>query len=63
MPSELDIYRTAQVLVQQHAAGARAEALRRAEEMAELGDTDGAAVWRLVATAAGELLRQAGTLH
>ena len=59
MPTDLDIYRSANLLVQQHGAGAAAEADRRAEAMRAKGDAEGASVWRRVAAAAVEIQRQA----
>ena len=51
MTSDLDIYRSATVLVRDHGAGAALEAAQRADAMLERGDMDGCAVWkRIVAT-------------
>lgn len=54
---EIDIYRTAKLIADKHGADAVAEANRRAERFQAAGDADGAAVWRRVATAVGELQR------
>ena len=56
MISDLDIYRTAQVMVQQHSEDAALEADQRAEAMLEAGDLDGFAVWKRIVRAVEELL-------
>ncbi len=48
MTSDLDIYRSAQVLVKQHGNDAPIEAAMRADAMLEAGDLDGCAVWRRI---------------
>jgi hypothetical protein len=53
MHSQIDIYRTAQVLVRRHGTGAADEA--GADDMQVRGNLDGAAVWRLVAAAVEKL--------
>ncbi len=55
MPSDLDIYRSAQVLVKQHGQDAPIHAAMRADELLEAGDLDGCAVWRRVLRAVEEL--------
>ncbi len=58
MPSEIDIYRTANVLIHQHGEGAALEAAQRADAMLEKGDMAGAAVWRRVLKAVEEMQRK-----
>lgn len=53
IPPDLDLWRTAQVLVKQHGDGAPEEARRRAERFAE----EGRLVWLAVASRCEELLR------
>ena len=57
MPSEIDIYRSAAVLVREHGEDAAQEAAQRADAMLERGDMEGAAVWRRVLRAVEELQR------
>ena len=52
---DLDIYRSAQVLVKQHGDDAPIHAAMRADAMLEAGDLDGYAVWRRVLRAVKEL--------
>ncbi len=58
MTSDLDIYRTANVLIRDHGEDADLEAAQRADAMLEKGDMDGAAVWRRVLKAVEELQRK-----
>ncbi len=55
MTSDLDIYRSAQVLVKQHGADAPIHAAMRADELLEKGDLGGHAVWRRILRAVREL--------
>ncbi len=55
MIPELDIYRSAQVLVKQHGQDAPIHAAMRADAMLEKGDLDGCAVWKRVLRAVEEL--------
>ncbi len=55
MIADLDIYRTANILVNQHGQDAPVEATRRADAMLEKGAVDGYAVWRRILRAIGEL--------
>ncbi len=48
MIPDLDIYRSAQVLVKQHGLDAPIHAAMRADAMLEKGDLDGHAVWKRV---------------
>ena len=54
--SGLDIYRSANVLVDQHGADAPIEAAMRADTMLEKGDLDGQRVWLRILVAINELL-------
>ena len=56
MVSDLDIYRSANLLVDQHGDEAPIHAAMRADEMLDNGDLDGAAVWRRIVSAVNELL-------
>ena len=58
MTSNLDIYRSAQVLIREHSEDAALEAAQRADAMLEKGDMEGAAVWRRVLKAVEELRRK-----
>ncbi len=55
MTSDLDIYRSAQVLVKQHGQDAPIEAAMRADAMLDKGDLDGYAVWKRIVRAVEEL--------
>ncbi len=55
MTSDLDTYRSAQVLVKRHGQDAPIEASMRADAMLEAGDLDGYAVWKRILRAVGEL--------
>ncbi len=55
MTSDLDIYRSARLLVKQHGEDAPIEAAMRADAMLEAGDLDGLAVWKRILKAVGEL--------
>ncbi len=58
MPSEIDIFRSANVLIREHGQDAALEAAQRADAMLERGDMKGAAVWRRVLKAVEELQRK-----
>ncbi len=53
---DLDIYRTANLLVKQHGRDAPIHAAMRADAMLDKGDLDGYAVWSRIVKAAEELL-------
>ena len=55
MIPDLDIYRTANVLVKMHGRDASIEAAMRADEMLENGELTGYAVWRRILKVVGEL--------
>ncbi len=57
MIPDLDIYRSAQVLVKQHGEDAPTPAAMRADAMLDKGDLDGCAVWRRILRAVAELQR------
>ncbi len=67
MTSDIDIYRSANVLMKQHGEDAPIEAAMRADAMLEKGDLDGYAVWKRVLRAVEELLEmkpsQGGAVH
>ncbi len=58
MTSDLDIYRSAKLLVDQHGEDAGLEAAMRADAMLEKGAIAGAATWRRIVKAVEELQRQ-----
>ena len=55
MIPDLDIYRSAQVLVKQHGDDAPIHAAMRADAMLNKGDLSGCAVWRRILQAIEEL--------
>ncbi len=55
MIPDLDIYRSAQVLVKQHGDDAPIEAAMRADAMLEAGDLAGLATWKRILRAVEEL--------
>ena len=58
---DLDIFRSANLLVKQHGQDAPIHAAMRADEMLEAGDLDGLAVWKRILRAVEELRnREAG---
>ncbi len=57
MTSEIDIYRSAKPLIDQHGDEAPIHAAMRADELLDAGDLDGAAVWRRIIRAIEELQR------
>ena len=57
MPSEIDIYRSAAVLLREHGTGAALEAAQRADVMLKRGDMDGCAVWKRIVAAVEEIER------
>ena len=56
MISDLDVFRSAKLLVKQHGDEAPIHAAMKADDMLEKGDMDGAAVWRRIVKATEELL-------
>lgn len=57
MFADVDAFRAAKLLVDRHGKDAPDEALRRADQLALEGNTEGCAVFRHIATACRELLR------
>ncbi len=55
MIPDLDIFRTANVLVKQHGQDAPIQATMRADAMLEKGDLDGYAVWKRILRAVEKL--------
>ncbi len=55
MIPDLNIYRSANVLVKQHGEDAPVQVAMRADAMLEKGDLDGAATWRRILRAVEEL--------
>ena len=58
MTSDLDIYRSANELIEQHGEAADIEAAMRADERLAAGDMDGEAVWLRIVKAIEELLSE-----
>ncbi len=58
MTSELDIYRSARLLIDRHGEDAGLEAAMRADKFLAVGDMEGAATWRRIVKAVEELQRQ-----
>ena len=59
MTSNLDIYRTAKLLIDQHGKDAAFHAGMMVDELLDKGDLDGRAVWRQVLAAIEELQKVA----
>ena len=55
MIPDLDIYRSAQVLMKQHGPDAPIQAAMRADAMLDKGDVEGCAVWKRILRAVEEL--------
>ena len=58
MPEEIDIYRSAHLLIEQHGEDAPIFAAMQADKCLEAGDLDGKAVWMGVIRAIKGLLDQ-----
>jgi hypothetical protein len=58
MTSDLDIYRSAKLLIDQHGDEAPIHAAMRLDELHEAGDMAGRATWRRILAAIDELLRK-----
>jgi len=54
---EIDIWRSAALLVRQHAADAELQAERHMQAMIERGDPQGVAVWKRILRAIADLRR------
>lgn len=57
MTSDLDIWRTANILVKQHGDDAEIVAAQRADELLDKGDLEGQRVWKRIVAAVRELQR------
>ena len=57
MIPDLDTYRAAKLLIDQHGEDAPIRAAERADELLEAGDIEGAAIWRAIMGAIDELQR------
>ena len=57
MTPDLDIYRSANILVKRYGEDAALEAAQRADVMLERGDMDGYAVWKSIVRAVEEVQR------
>ena len=55
MTSEIDVYRSAHALIQQHGEAAAIEAAMKADAMLDKGDLDGYAAWRRILRAVEDL--------
>ena len=55
---EIDIYRSANELIEQHGEAADIEAAMRADELMEAGDMEGVAAWLRIVRAVEELLSE-----
>ena len=56
--AEIDLWRSAKLLIDQHGDEAAIHAAMRADELLDAGDLDGAAVWRRIIRAIEELQRK-----
>lgn len=56
MTDDLDIYRTANVLVELHGDDAPIQAAMKADAMLDAGDVEGQAVWKRILAAVDELV-------
>jgi hypothetical protein len=56
MVDDIDIYRTANVLVELHGEDAAVQASMKADALLAAGDIDGQAVWKRILAAVDELL-------
>ena len=58
MVANVEVYRTASVLIREHAEDAALEAAQRADAMLEKGSVDGQRVWKWVLAAVKEIQRE-----
>ena len=65
MPSDVDIYRAAKLLIFQHGDAAPIQAGMRADKMLDVGDMDGKRVWLRIKAATEQLLSETpqGQVH
>ena len=61
LPSEIDLWRSAGVMIRHHGSRAPTAAADRAKRLEGSGGTDGAATWRLIAQRCEALLSEEGT--
>ena len=61
LPSNLDLWRSAGIMVRKHGSTAPYAAADRAKRLEKSGDHDGAATWRLIAQRCEALLNEEGT--
>jgi hypothetical protein len=63
--SEIDIWRAAALMVKRYGDNAPIESGKRADELANAGDDDGAAIWRRIEDASDKLASTtpAGPVH
>ncbi len=57
MTSDLDMYRSAKLLIEQHGDEAAIQAAYQSDALLDTGDLDGAAVWRRIVAAINEIQR------
>ncbi len=57
MSTDLDIFRSAKLLIDQHGADALIEAALKADELTDAGDWDGQQTWLRIRKAVLELLK------
>ncbi len=58
MTSQIDVYRSAKLFIDQHGDEAAIQAAYQADAMLDKGDLDGAAVWRRIVAVINELQRE-----
>ncbi len=58
MISDLDIYRSANVLIREHGENAALEAAKHADAMLAKGDLEGQVVWKRIVRAVEEIQRE-----
>ncbi len=65
IPTDLDIYRSAKLLLDRHGQDATHEAALKADELLDAGDLDGQRVWLRIRKAVLELLKpgDGATVH
>ena len=56
MTEDIDVYRSAKVLIREHGEDAPIHVAMRADQMLEGGDLDGLAIWKRILAAVDELL-------
>lgn len=61
LPSDIDLWRSAGLIIRQHGSRAPTAARDRAKRLETSGDGDGAATWRLIAHRCEALLNEEGT--